>query len=190
MRCGLAGYFALIGCLLGQSQPPGLSIQVLEGDAAINSIRMRRAHDPVVKVLDSTGMPVAGAAVTFVLPSTGASGSFGESGLSLTVQTDSSGLATGRGLRPNGVAGQFRIRVATSWHSVPAAATIVQTNAEPVVKSGHGKAIAILVVVAGAAAGGAAVAARGGKSGSQSVPTPTPTGGSISAGTPTVGAPH
>jgi hypothetical protein len=143
-------------------------------------------------VVDAGGEPIGDAAVTFVLPATGASGSFGDSGLSLTVQTDSRGIATGRGLRPNGVAGQFRIRVAASWRSVPAVATVVQTNAEPVVKSGHGKTIAILAVVVGAVAGGAAVAARGGKStpADQASVTGAQTPGSISAGTPSVGPPH
>ena len=89
----------------------------------------------MVKVLDASGEPISGASVTFVLPSAGASGTFGESGLSLTVQTDLSGTAVGRGLRPNGVAGQFRIRVSTSWRSVPAVAMLAQTNAEPVAKS-------------------------------------------------------
>jgi hypothetical protein len=189
MRC--SGVFVLlVGCLLAQAQESAVGIQVVEGDGAINSIRLRRAHDPVVRVVDAGGEPVAGAVVTFLLPATGPSGSFGESGLSLTVQTDSRGMAAGRGLRPNGIAGQFRMRVTTSWQGVPAAATLVQTNAEPVIKSGHGKTIAILAVVAGAVAGGAAVAARGGKSTPADQASTGATGGSISAGTPSVGPPH
>jgi hypothetical protein len=192
MRYGLAGCVLFISCLLAQGPAPSVTIQIVEGDGAINSIRLHRAHEPVVRVVDAGGEPIGDAAVTFVLPATGASGSFGDSGLSLTVQTDSRGIATGRGLRPNGVAGQFRIRVAASWRSVPAVATVVQTNAEPVVKSGHGKTIAILAVVVGAVAGGAAVAARGGKSApaAQASVTGAQTPGSISAGTPSVGPPH
>src|SRR3954453_17254372 len=109
MRRGSGFCVLFIGCLMAQGQRPPVTIQIVEGDGAINSIRLRRAHEPVVKVVDAAGEPVVGAPVTFLLPSTGASGSFAENGLSLTVQTDARGTAAGRGLRPNGIAGQFRI---------------------------------------------------------------------------------
>ncbi len=129
--------------------------------------------------------------MTFLLPATGPSGTFSDNGLSLTVQTDSRGMAIGRNLRPNAIAGQFRIRATTSWQGTPASASLAQTNAEPVAKSGHGKTIAILVVVAGAIAGGAAAAAHGGKSSStQETAAASPSGGSISAGSPSLGPPR
>ena len=59
-----------------------ISIRVMEGDGAINSIKLHRAHDPAVQVLDATGAPVAGATVTFLLPASGPSGTFAGSGLS------------------------------------------------------------------------------------------------------------
>ena len=173
--------------------PPVLHVQVVEGDGAINSIRFHRAHDPVVRVVDPQGEPLSGATVTFLLPATGASGVFGDSGLSLTTQTDSRGIAAGRGLRPNTIPGQFRIRVTASWRGSAAAATLVQTNAEPVARSGHSRKIALIAVIAAAIAGGAVAAASASKSGS---PAPgattggTETGGSISAGTPSLGPPH
>jgi hypothetical protein len=168
------------------------SIQVLEGDGAINSIRLHRGHEPKVRIADQEGRPISGAAVTFVLPATGASASFGDRGLSVTVMSDERGEAVGRGLRPNGVAGQFRIRVTTSWHDSPAVATLVQTNAEPVIRASHTKTIALIVLIAGAAGGGAA-AALGGKSGASgqtattSVQTPP---GTIISGNPSLGPPH
>jgi hypothetical protein len=172
-------------------QTTAVNIRTVEGDGAINSIRLRRAHDPIVQVVDSSGAPLQGATVTFLLPATGASGSFLDGGLSLTTQTDNDGKAFGRGLRPNSVAGQFRIRVTASWHGSAAAATLAQTNAEPVNKSGHSKTIASLAIVGGAAAGGVAVAARGGKSSpAASGSTGSVPGGSISAGTPSIGPPH
>ena len=66
-----------------------ISIRAVQGDNAINSIRMRRGHDPVVQVLDASGEPLARATVSFLLPASGAGATFGDSGLSLTVQTDS-----------------------------------------------------------------------------------------------------
>jgi len=164
---------------------------VVEGASAINSIKLRRGHDPVVQVLDASGEPVAGATVTFLLPASGASATFGDNSLSVTVQTDTRGMAAGRGLKPNRVAGQFRIRVTTSWRGEAANATVLQTNAEPIIKSGSSKWVVIAVVVGGAAAGGAVAATRG-KS-SSAVPVPpgptTPASSSIVAGTPSFGPP-
>jgi hypothetical protein len=177
-------------------QPAAVNIDIgtVEGDGAINSIRLRRAHEPVVRVADSGGEPLSGATVTFLLPATGASGSFLDGGLSLTTQTDDQGMAVGRGLRPNSIAGQFQIRVTASWNGSQGAATLVQTNAEPVIKSSHSKTIAIIVIVAGAVAGGAAIAARGKSSPADSAATTTTTatvaGGSISPGAPSFGPPH
>jgi hypothetical protein len=202
MRRGLPVCILLFPCLLSAQEPQGapprtaagnISVAAVEGDGAINSIRLHRAHEPVVRVTDSAGAPVSDATVTFLLPATGASGSFLDGGLSLTIQTDNLGRAVGRGLRPNSVAGQFRIRVTVQWHGSEAAATLVQTNAEPVVKSSHSKTIAILIIIGGAAAGGAVIAARGGKSSAadnSSTVVTTPVGGSIVAGSPSFGAPH
>ena len=57
---------------------PAISIRVVEGDNAINSIRMKRGHDPVVQVLNATGEPLAGATVSFLLPPTGAGATFSD----------------------------------------------------------------------------------------------------------------
>jgi hypothetical protein len=170
----------------------GAAIQIVEGDGAINSIRLHRGHEPKVRVVDNYGTPISGAAVTFVLPAAGPSATFADSGLSVTVMTDERGVAIGRGLRPNGVPGKFRIRATASWHDSPAVATLVQTNAEPVIHSGHTKTIALIVLIAGAVGGGAAVA-LGNKSGGtgQSATTVVPTAtGTIISGNPTIGPPH
>jgi hypothetical protein len=168
-----------------------IRIRVTEGDGAINSIRLKRAHDPAVQVTDAVGEPVAGASVSFLLPASGPGGMFGESALSVTVQTDARGMAQARGLRPNGVEGQFPIRVTASWHSQTASATITQTNAEPVVNSGRTKKIVILALIGGAAAAGVAIAAGGKSSSAAQVSAgTTPATASIAAGTPSIGPPR
>jgi len=170
-----------------------IGIKVVQGDGAINSIRMKRGHDPVVQVLDATGEPLRNATVSFLLPATGASGTFGASGLSLTVQTDDRGMATGRGLIPNAIEGPFKIRVTASAHGDSATATIAQTNAEPVVKTAHSKWLVIAAVVGGAAVGGAVLAAKGGKSDTTAGGTTggvTSSAGTIVPGTPSFGPPR
>jgi len=173
-----------------------VSIRVTEGDGAINSIKLHRAHDPVVQVLDANGAPVAGATVTFLLPASGPSGTFAGSGLSSTMQTGPDGRATGRGLKPNLLPGQYRVRVTASWRGQAASATLTQTNAEPVAKSKSSKTIVILAIVGAAAAGGAAAALHGGGSSNSSGTIASgATGGSSSGavivpGAPGFGPPH
>lgn len=162
-------------------------IEVIEGDGAINNIRLHRAKEPVVRVVDQDDHPIPNVAVTFLLPSQGASGAFADGKNSLTIMTDDDGRAVGHGLRPNGTAGQFQIRVTTSFEGQAATANILQTNAEPAQGGVSSKAILIIALIGGAAAAGAAVALKG-KS-SPSTTTTTSTGAVISPGSPSVGAP-
>src|SRR5215212_4481241 len=105
-----------------------LRVVILEGDGAINNIRLQRAKEPVIRVETTTGAPVAGAAVTFLAPAQGPGAVFINNTPSTTVTTDSDGRAIGRGLRPNKTAGQFEIRVNASHEGSTATARIVQTN--------------------------------------------------------------
>lgn len=191
------GCAALIGCMLAataDAQNAGIKIVVQEGQGAINNITQHRAKEPVVQVEHEDGEPVVGATVTFLLPDTGASGTFADGAHMLNIQTDEKGQAVGRGLRPNATAGRFQIRVTASYHGQTASATIAQINAIPAgaTKGGSGKMILIIALIGGAAAGGLA-AAMGGKSGSSaptSSPITSPTGIVLVPGSPTIQPPH
>jgi hypothetical protein len=178
----------LLSAVLARSATTVPRIEVLEGDAAINNIRQHRAKEPVVRVVDQDGHPIPNVAVTFLLPGKGAGGTFADGQSSLTVMTDENGRAVGHGLRPNGNAGQFEIRVTTSFEGQAATANIMQTNAEPAQGGGSSKTILIVALIGGAAAAGAAVALRG-KSSSASTP-PTNPGAVISPGNPSFGPPR
>ena len=177
----------LLCAVLAQSATTVPRIEVLEGDGAINNIRLHRAKEPVVRVVDQDGHPIPNVAVTFLLPSQGAGGSFADGKTSLTVISAENGQAVGHGLRPNGNAGQFQIRVTTSFEGQAATATIMQTNAEPAQGKGSSKALVIVALIGGAAAAGAAAALKG-KS-SSSTPATNNTGAVISPGNPTFGPP-
>jgi hypothetical protein len=176
----------------GQAQTPtSLNIVVIEGEGAINNVKDLRAKEPVVQVNDENGAPVKDATITFMLPDSGPSGTFGDSGATLTMQTDEKGQATGRGLRPNTAVGQFEIRVVASQGTLTARAVITQTNAAPAAaKGGSSKALLILIIVAGAAGGAAAAALGGGKKSSGSSPTPVEAPTTVTPGTPVIGGPH
>jgi hypothetical protein len=178
----------LLCAVLAPSATTMPRIEVIEGDGAINNIRLHRAKEPVVRVVDPDGHAIPNVAVTFLLPAQGASGTFADGQASLTVMTDADGQAVGRGLRPNGTAGQFQIRVTTSFQGQTASTNISQTNAESAQGGVSSKTILILAAVGGAAAAGAAVALSKGKS-SSGTATTTSTGVVISPGSPVFGPP-
>jgi hypothetical protein len=179
----LLGWFVVNLTLVAQDG--SLHVVVLEGDGAINNIRLPHAKEPVVRVEDANNRGVAGAVVTFLLPSGGAGAFFGDSGASLTMITDDRGEVMARGLHPNRIAGTFQIRVTASRAGRTAATAISQTNVDPGAHTST-RTIALLAII-GAAAGGAAVALHGGKAKSA---TPVPTSTIVVPGTPSFGGPQ
>ena len=198
----MRGLAAGLACLLlfqslaGAQEGGGLNIVVIEGEGAINNIRQRTAREPIVQVEDRNRKPVAGAAVVFMLPEQGASGVFPNGSRMLTVMTDENGRAAARGLRPNTVRGDLKIRVNASHEGRTGSATITQTNAivgAAAAAAGGGLAakwIAVIVAVAAAATVGGVVAATR-DSGNGTAPGPaarTPT--TVTPGAGTVGPPR
>ena len=175
------------------AQPSGtLNIVIVEGEGAINNVRQRVAREPIVQVEDENRRPVAGAAVTFLLPNQGAGATFANGGQSLTITTDAQGRAVARGLRPNNVNGRYEIRVNASHQGRTASATISQTNALAAAAAAAGgisaKLIAILAIAGAAAAGATVAATRGGNGSGNGGAQPTPT--VITPGTPSIGGPQ
>jgi hypothetical protein len=179
---------------------PGLNIVVLTGGETMNSIRRPVSQDLAVRVEDEKKQPVAGAAVTFLLPDTGPSARFPDDRRVGMVTTNSQGEARVTGLRPNGVQGEFQIKVSASYQGKTASALITQTNVMALGPTEAGSSHKRLLIILGAAAGaGVAIALAKGSGGggpSSSSTTPTPTGPSqpgaisITPGTPVVSGPH
>ena len=201
-RCSVA---ALLACTLTaglsplsaqNSAPEKIFIEIVEGEGAINNVRQRVAREPIIQVEDENRRPVAGAAVTFMLPRQGASATFPNGARSLTVMTDSNGQAVARGLEPNNINGKFQIRVNASHQGRTASVVINQTNAIAGAAVGagagagiSGKVIGIIVAAAAAAAvGGVVVATRGGSDSGPTGPVSRPV--VITPGTPSVGGPQ
>jgi hypothetical protein len=152
-----------------------LVIQPIQGVNAVNDPKLKKATEPVVKITDDAGKPVACAAVTFQLPKTGAGGVFAGGQLTYQMRTGPDGQATGTGLVPNAQSGKFLITVSAALPPLTAGITVPQQN-----KGGHTGLVVALVVVAAAAGGGAA--AMGGKS---STSSSGGGGGGGGGGTPT-----
>lgn len=139
----------------------GLRIIPMEGDGAINNVAAHTAHDPVIKVVNGAGQPVAGAVVTFSLPASGPGASFLDGKPSLTASSDAEGVVRARNLTPNKMTGQFPIRITATANGETARMTIFQTNAASTAAGSARKKIVITSVIAGAVAGGVLAATRG-----------------------------
>jgi hypothetical protein len=174
--------------MMATGAPPKLHIVVVEGQGAINNARTHTGRDPVVEIRDGDNKPVAGATVTFQAPTTGPSAVFATGNGTFIIQSDASGRAAARGLRPNSSKGPFQIRVTASLEGQTDSAVINQTNALPV-EAKSSKKVWIAVLVAGAAAGGA-VAATHSKGNSPAAAATNTQTGSITPGSPSFGPPH
>jgi len=169
-----------------------IHIVIVEGEGAINNVRQRVAREPIVQVEDENRKPVAGAAVTFLLPNQGAGATFANGARSLTITTDAQGRAAARGLKPNNVNGRYEIRVNASHQGRTDTALISQTNAVAAAATTGGisaKLLTLIAIAGGAVAAGTIAATRGGGGN-------TPAGGGGAAptvivpGSPTVGGPQ
>ena len=173
-------------------------ITVLDGEGSINNIKEEVNRPITVRVEDPNKNPISGASVSFFLPDDGPSGIFLNGSRVLTAFTDASGIATSRGIRFNNIVGSMKIRVTASVFSQASSVEVTQTNVSSgasmrtrfqpgtglaKIEQGHPFPVK-KVVVWGAVLTDAAVAAyillnR----------TPAPTA-SITAGAPTITAPH
>ena len=172
---------------IAQAPAANLQITILDGDEAMNNIRQRTAREPIVQVEDENHKPVAGAAVVFLLPNDGASGTFPGGARTLTTVTDSKGQAVARGLRPNRISGRFQIRVQASYQGKTGQTTINQTNVAALAATAAATVPKWLafVVVGAVAATVAVVPSHGGGGASASTNVPI----TVTPGTGTVGAP-
>src|ERR1035441_8950354 len=145
-------FLAAFPPLPAQTLPTELNIVVVEGEGATNNVRVE----------DENHKPIPDAAVVFTLPTEGATGEFSNGGKSLTMITDSQGMAAAQSLRLNQVAGKMPIHVNASYRGLTARTSITQFSVlPPGAKAssgggGHRGLIAVLVVLGAAAAGGGA----------------------------------
>src|SRR5215831_9285440 len=197
---------AIVLCILlglpalpAQTLPTELNIVVVEGEGAVNPVQQRVKPEPLIRVEDENHKPVTGAAVVFTLPTSGATGEFGNGSKTLTVTTDRNGMAAAQGLKMNYVAGKVPIHINASYRGLTARASISQSSVLPPGAKqpkgdghGHGALIAVLVILGAAAGGGGAYAATRSKQSPASTPTPPagPTSIGITPGTGTITGGH
>jgi len=131
----------------------GLQLIALQGSGVTHLVGNRRTEVPVVSIRDANNRPVEGASVTFVVPSTGPSGTFGKDKRELTVVTKVNGVAEAKGFRPNGVLGEYVIRVTASHSGSAGTLELKQTNAAAPTaaasRKSRGKMMAVYILAIG-----------------------------------------
>jgi hypothetical protein len=105
-----------------------LTIAVLQGDHAVHDIRTGIVTVPIVEVRDQSMKPVAGAEVTFELPSSGPGGAFAGGSLKAQSKTTAAGQASAPEFIPNRSEGRYFIQVTARLGDRIGAARIEQTN--------------------------------------------------------------
>ncbi len=180
-------------CALLVIPPPGLAqdaaiqIRVLSGEGGINNINQNVAAEPIIEVVDSTGKPVAKAAVTLRSPASGPSVTFFGASRVATMTTDDQGRVRVSGMLPNTIEGAFQIDVEAEYNNSTATAAITQSNAVApgdVRQKRQGIGWRVIAAISAAATVGIVAAALRG--GTDSQPTPT----AISIGSVSVTGPR
>jgi len=108
---------------------PPFHVAIVSGDGALNSLPSRAAHEPIIRVADSSGKPIAGVRVDFDAPKAGPGAKFTGGSTHFSTTTNAEGVAKAAGLRNNGVPGGFAVIVHVSYQGQTLAdMTVHQTN--------------------------------------------------------------
>jgi hypothetical protein len=150
---------------LDAQDAPALQIRVEEGDGLTYPIGSRATRGITIVVADAAGKPVAGAAVTFRLPDAGPGGEFSNGSKTEIVTTRADGRASVWGMKWNGQAGAFDVRITATKGQTRAGTVCSQHLTEApgpsVTKGGSSHRWLWIALAVGAAGAGAAIAARG-----------------------------
>ena len=85
-----------------------ITLVIVGGTDLINNVKQRTARNTIVEVQDENHKPVAGAAVSFLLPDSGPGGAFAGGGRSVSLVTGSDGRVVMPRMTPNQLTGNSR----------------------------------------------------------------------------------
>jgi len=108
---------------------PAASIAATSGTPQTANLNVAFGAPLVATVKDSAGNPLSGVAVTFTAPGSGASGTFAGGGVTNTVNTNASGVATSAVFTANATTGTYNVNATVAGVASPAVFAL--TNARP-----------------------------------------------------------
>ena len=151
------GPIAILLCCqiaLAAQPPAAFSIDVVQGDGAVNFVNHRPAQVPVVKVQDASGRAVAGAKVSFQAPDSGPSATF-KGARTYVAVTGRDGTVKAAGFLPNAETGRFMLNVVAERDGQMADRQVAQNNVAPppAAKSEHHHLVLKIAIGCAAVAG-------------------------------------
>lgn len=179
------------------NENPALHVKAVEGDGATYAPGSRATRGVSVLVADENGRPVAGAIISFTLPTTGPSGEFVSGTRTEIVTTKGDGRASVCGMRWNRLPGPFELRVTAIKGQLRADLAVKlelsgapsKSSAPSSIGSGNHKWLWIglggMAAVAGAVVAGYASKGSTGSSSGSSAST-----AAVQIGTPTISLGH
>jgi hypothetical protein len=155
------GPIAILLCCqiaLADQPPAAFTIDIVQGDGAVNFVSQKPATVPVVKVQDASGRAVAGAKVSFQAPDSGPSATF-KGVRTYAAVTGRDGIVRAAGFVPNAETGRFMLNVVAEYDGQTAGRQVTQNNVAPppAAKSEHHH-LALKIAIGAAAAAGFGIA--------------------------------
>ncbi len=135
---------ALTSCTTGASHNPFPDVTPIEAITANSGTPQSHGITgafaaPLIALVTSNGMPASGVTVTFTAPTTGASGTFADTGKSTaTATSDSNGRATSAVFTANGSVGSYSVIASIAGVSTPATFSLINTTGAPATVSATG----------------------------------------------------
>lgn len=145
----------LLSCqlVLAQQAPAAFTVDVVQGNGAVNFINQKPARVPIVKIEDSSGHALAGAHVRFQTPDSGPSGTF-KGALTYAAVTGRDGTAAAAGFAPNGEPGEYAVRVVAEYDGQTVEKQVQQNNvAAPAAAPAHHHKLLLKIAIGAAAVG-------------------------------------
>ena len=149
---GAVSVFLSCQLALAEQMPAGFTIAVIQGNEAVNYTNQEPAQVPMVRVMDSSGRPLAGARVSFQVPDSGPSATF-KGARTYTAVTRRGGIAKAEGFTANDDPGPFTMTVVAEYDGQTAQQQVAQNNVASPAKSHH-RALALKIAIGCAAAAG------------------------------------
>jgi hypothetical protein len=140
--------------VFAQQAPAAFSVDVVQGNGAVNFVNQKPDQVPVVKIEDSAGNAVAGAKVRFQAPDSGPSATF-KGALTYAAVTGPDGTVAAAGFTPNSEAGQFMVRVVAEYDGQTVEKQVQQNNVAPPAAAApaHHRKLLLKIAIGAAAVG-------------------------------------
>jgi hypothetical protein len=131
MNSGTGNVSFSAATLTGAAAPTPASVLAYGGTPQSTAVTSPFANALQAKVLDASNNPMSGVPVIFTAPGSGASGTFAGGGLTATISTDGTGVASAPAFTANGQTGGYSVTAAVTGVTGSASFSLNNTTGTP-----------------------------------------------------------